>query len=409
MNKLKIPLFLFFRRFFISTKQIRYHLKEFFKKILDRKTIFLISKLKIRSYSIGPIFQIIILCFALWVGNIFNNSLNYNSTIKQKSVEIKNLKKINQQFASEIDLLNHDVQKINHYFNSIAGYNLPPSKDLNLDIVNKKVIDIFGGAIFDREASKIATRIASSNLLLDNIKGATFKRINDLEQKLSIAGIALVNNKVVLIKNSNIDTNTKDIISLNNKNELYKRQGGPFQNLKKSMNSAIKSNTFNISKFNIEDEIKDLANLENIISKLPFIAPMKNYYVSSGFGERIDPIKNITAKHEGIDFVGINKAKIISPSDGKVIFAGKFGTYGNALIIDHGYGITTRYGHLSNIFINKGSYVKKEQVIATQGSTGRSTGQHLHYEVRYKNITLNPRNFLEAGTKIIPSTIGHDI
>jgi len=80
-----------------------------------------------------------------------------------------------------------------------------------------------------------------------------------------------------------------------------------------------------------------------------------------------------------------------------VILAGKFSDYGTAIVIDHGFGITTRYGHLSQIKVQEGQVVKQGEVIALQGNTGRSTGSHLHYEVRYKDIPLNPRKFLEAG------------
>ena len=101
--------------------------------------------------------------------------------------------------------------------------------------------------------------------------------------------------------------------------------------------------------------------------------------------------------HKGLDFVGATNQSIISPASGKVILAGRYSDYGNAVVIDHGFGITTRYGHLSSIKVQKGQTVQKGQVIAAQGSTGRSTGQHLHYEVRYRGTPLNPKKFLEAG------------
>jgi murein DD-endopeptidase MepM/ murein hydrolase activator NlpD len=128
---------------------------------------------------------------------------------------------------------------------------------------------------------------------------------------------------------------------------------------------------------------------------------MKNYYMSSGFGTRIDPITRRHTPHRGLDFVGPNRERIISPSSGKVILARWFSDYGNAIVIDHGNGITTRYGHLSKIKVTEGQRVNTGQVIALQGSTGRSTGQHLHYEVRYRNVPLNPKKFIEAGKTLI--------
>lgn len=135
---------------------------------------------------------------------------------------------------------------------------------------------------------------------------------------------------------------------------------------------------------------------------MPFGKPMKNYHISSSYGTRIDPITGRKARHRGLDFVGVDKEPIISPSDGKVILAGKYSEYGNAVVIDHGFGITTRYGHLSEIKVRKGQIVKTGEVIALQGNSGRSTGPHLHYEVRYKKSPLNPSKFLEAGKFLSP-------
>ena len=137
--------------------------------------------------------------------------------------------------------------------------------------------------------------------------------------------------------------------------------------------------------------------LEKLTKTLPLSKPMKRYYISSGFGHRVDPITHRLTPHRGLDFVGAYQEKVISPSSGKVVLARRFSDYGNAIVIDHGNGVTTRYGHLSKIKVLEGKRVEMGEVIGLQGSTGRSTGSHLHYEVRYKNVPLNPRKFLEAG------------
>jgi len=404
INKLKAISLLFFKKSFILVLRVSHFVVIFLKKILGKKTILMVSKQQIKSYSISPVVQIIFLFCFLWLGNIFAKSLAYSSIIEEKSTEIKNLKKANQQFGSEIDSLNLNLQKINNYFISISGYNPKGPETLNQENIDKKVSNIFGDTSLNNQDKEIATKIADSNLILDNIKSATVKRINDLEQKLSVTGLVLAGNKAHLRSQHTDPNDNQNVISLNNKEDLFKKQGGPFQDLRRNINFITGSKIFNLDdKFSIKNELDYLTNLENFISHAPLSAPIKNYYVSSVFGKRTDPIKGILARHEGIDFVGQNEAKIISPSPGKIVFAGKFGTYGNAIIIDHGYGITTRYGHLSKIYVNKGSYVVKDQIIAAQGSTGRSTGQHLHYEVRYNNIPLNPKNFLIAGQQIFNS------
>ena len=404
-NKLKIYLILFLRHTFTFIFSSARFLQSFLKKTFSKKTIVFVSKQKLRSYSIGPKAQVIFLLLILWLGIAFAKSARYGSALDKKSAEISDLKKANQQFESEVDFLNSNLQKMNSYFRSISGSDNKVDENLDKQSIDQKMNDIFSGINLNKKDKEIAVKIADSNLILGNIKESAIKRIEDLEHKLSFTGIAFVNNKAVL--RSAIDSNKNDggsVISLNNKSDLTKKQGGPFQTLKRNIASIAGSKLFSNNGISIKNEIEYLVNLENFIRHVPLAAPMKDYYVSSGFGKRVDPVKGVFARHEGMDFVGKNSAKIFSPSPGKVIFAGKFGSYGNAIVIEHGYGITTRYGHLSKIYVDKGSYVKKDQMVALQGSTGRSTGQHLHYEVRYKNIPLNPKGFLQAGQEILSSS-----
>lgn len=397
MNKIDI----FLQQSAIVALKLVHRFALFVRKLFGRKTILFVSKQKIKSYSISPAMQVIFLCALLWLSGVFINSARYHSVIKKKSAEIVNLQKANQQFEAEVESLNMNLQKINTYFSSVSGYETSKPVKTEQD-VNAKIKEIFGNTSMNDRDKEIATKIADSNLILNDIKGATVKRINDLEQKIAVANIVFDDGKVFLKKAPSSNGDQKNIISLNNKKDLTTRQGGPFQQLRSG------SHFFNAANFifgkdnhiSIKDEVEYLANLEKFIHQAPFSAPMKNYYVSSGFGEREDPLKNTEAKHNGMDFAGAVGSKIISPSAGKVIFAGKFGSYGNMVIIDHGYGLTTRYGHLSRINVNRGDVVSKSQIIAVQGTTGRSTGPHLHYEVRYKNIPLNPKRFLQAGQEI---------
>jgi murein DD-endopeptidase MepM/ murein hydrolase activator NlpD len=98
-----------------------------------------------------------------------------------------------------------------------------------------------------------------------------------------------------------------------------------------------------------------------------------------------------------VDLAGPVGTRIKATSDGKVSFTGYRGAYGNMVEVSHDFGFATRYGHLSKILVKDGQSVKKGDIIAVQGSTGRSTGNHLHYEVRYEGKALNPSNFLKAG------------
>lgn len=127
---------------------------------------------------------------------------------------------------------------------------------------------------------------------------------------------------------------------------------------------------------------------------LPLGYPITNVPVSSSYGYRNDPFLNKRSFHGGIDFAARTGTKVYSTADGIVSYARHNGGYGNMVEIDHGNGYVTRYAHLSRIKVKKGMKVDKSTLIGLVGNTGRSTGAHLHYEVRKKGRPLNPRNFL---------------
>ena len=130
-----------------------------------------------------------------------------------------------------------------------------------------------------------------------------------------------------------------------------------------------------------------------LLASVPSIWPTRGW-VTSDFGVRLDPYTSDRVMHSGMDIAGAHGKEVISPSDGTVVFAGLEGGYGNVLVLDHGYGIKTRYGHLSALKVKAGEKVKRGQAIAAVGNTGRSTGPHLHYEVRVNGIAQNPRKFI---------------
>lgn len=129
------------------------------------------------------------------------------------------------------------------------------------------------------------------------------------------------------------------------------------------------------------------------LASVPSVWPTRGW-VTSDFGSRLDPYTSDRVMHAGLDIAGPHGKDVIAPSDGTVVFAGLEGGYGNVLVIDHGYGIKTRYGHLASIRVKPGDKIKRGQEIANIGNTGRSTGPHLHYEVRVNGIAQNPRKFI---------------
>lgn len=127
----------------------------------------------------------------------------------------------------------------------------------------------------------------------------------------------------------------------------------------------------------------------------PSVLPIniKDYTMSSGYGIRIDPVYKTHKFHAGLDFAADMGTQVFATADGKVSFADQKSGYGNCIDIDHGYNYLTRYAHLSKILVPQGKMVKRGELIGLVGSTGKSTGPHLHYEVYFKDKPQNPINY----------------
>jgi murein DD-endopeptidase MepM/ murein hydrolase activator NlpD len=135
--------------------------------------------------------------------------------------------------------------------------------------------------------------------------------------------------------------------------------------------------------------------------RVPLGMPLKTKFrMTSGYGNRRDPINGSSRQHEGQDFAGDYGSPIYAPADGTVIHAGWENGYGRLIKIQHAYGIETRYGHLSQIRVDVGQKVSRGDRIGDMGNSGRSTGTHLHYEVRLSGSAVNPMTFIRAANNV---------
>ncbi|HEY0164459.1 MAG TPA: peptidoglycan DD-metalloendopeptidase family protein [Sphingomicrobium sp.] len=141
--------------------------------------------------------------------------------------------------------------------------------------------------------------------------------------------------------------------------------------------------------------------LQRGLEGIPQVVPAAGRHISSGFGYRSDPFSGAPALHAGLDFKAPTGAPIFAAARGKVAFVGRRAGYGNCVEIDHGNGLRTRYAHMSAFRTLAGKLVRAGQVIGAIGSTGRSTGPHLHFEVRLHGQPVNPRPFLEVAPNVL--------
>ncbi|TCM43080.1 M23 family metallopeptidase [Novosphingobium sp. ST904] len=172
-------------------------------------------------------------------------------------------------------------------------------------------------------------------------------------------------------------------------------EGGPLERLATSANGSLDPRFQRLGL-----SLARMDALENGLASIPQVSPAHVAYVSSSYGYRSDPFTGGAAFHAGLDFPGPMGSPIYAAAKGKVTFVGQRQGYGNCIEISHGNGLMTRYGHLSGFGVRAGQEVEGGARIAAMGSTGRSTGPHLHFEVRVNERPVNPRPFLEAARNV---------
>ncbi|MBT4891163.1 MAG: peptidoglycan DD-metalloendopeptidase family protein [Rhodospirillales bacterium] len=226
-------------------------------------------------------------------------------------------------------------------------------------------------------ASDLEGRLSSLQMAqLESISDLTTRtdnNISNLKRVISIAGLDIADF---------IDGPTQDETG----------QGGPFIAMPDMPGEELKSRLTVL-----DNKLEHLEILQKTMQRIPFVSPLTAYYMTSKYGKRHDPLNNKWSMHYGVDLGGTNKTPVYSTAPGKVTYAGKKGKYGNMIEITHGEGIITRFAHLNKILVKKGQEIEFYEKIGLLGSTGRSTGPHLHYEVVVAGKPMDPMNFIKAG------------
>jgi murein DD-endopeptidase MepM/ murein hydrolase activator NlpD len=214
---------------------------------------------------------------------------------------------------------------------------------------------------------------AAQGNVLDRLGERTVKNIEEAEKLIAMTGLAL----------DQVLTRATRTVS---------GQGGPLFEVVSGEENGLPG-----SVSVIDNQLTRWAALRSLLRRTPLISPVDFYHMASGFGVRTDPFTKKKAMHYGLDLAGWGGAPVFATAPGKVVFAGRKGRYGKMVEIDHGYGIRTRYGHLRKVLVQRGEEVGHRHEIGLLGSTGRSTGPHVHYEVRFDGKPLNPDKFIKAG------------
>lgn len=216
---------------------------------------------------------------------------------------------------------------------------------------------------------------AAQGNVLDRLGERTVKNIEEAERLITMTGLEL--DKV-----------------LSRATRMASGQGGPLFEVA-STTDEVEGLPGSVSE--IDTQLTRWAGLRSLLKRVPLVSPVDFYHQASPFGLRRDPFTKKKAMHYGVDLAGWGGAPVFATAPGKVVFAGRKGRYGKMVEIDHGYGIRTRYGHLRKVLVKRGQEVGHRHRIGLLGSTGRSTGPHVHYEVRFDGKPMNPAKFIKAG------------
>lgn len=249
-------------------------------------------------------------------------------------------------------------------------------------------------AALSKHAQELETQIASLQAdrgpLVAQLSERAVRRTRELERVIALTGVD-VNELLKAVAKKSSDGGTS-----------ASGTGGLFVAYRANDAEAVNDQALHASEAEriaavFETQEERYERLRKIMAHLPLASPLDDYEMRSGFGKRIDPINGRLAMHPGVDLVSVPHAPVYSTAPGKVVFAGWYGGYGKMVEIDHGLGLHTRYAHLRSIAVQAGQRIAEHTRVGIMGSTGRSVGAHVHYEVLVAGRAYNPAKFLEVG------------
>ncbi len=274
-----------------------------------------------------------------------------------------------------------------------------------LDFLKTRVSELFA----DRDYSPEYTKMADLSVAYDMVRAEndTIKQQNEqiieTMAMISEADTEIVN-AVTTLTSERIQELRKQLNKISSTLlSLGIQEQTLIQNANKYSNPIVNT-IFTPIKFDakIDNKYKKLANdlemwagLSKLSQVLPLGAPVKNTRVTSSFGIRKDPFTKKPKQHKGIDFAGKIGTELTAVAPGRVVSVGERNGYGLTVEVDHGLGFSTLYAHLSKILVSRGDWVRPGSVVGLGGSSGRSTGAHLHYEIKYKGNQFNPSKFVQ--------------
>ena len=383
-----------------------------FGKVFRRRNIIVVSEGNVKHYPVSAKIQFAGLACLMgvlsWGSYSTGSYIATQEILAEKDRKIKSTTLANRRMEEQYGLLKADLAKLSSDSADLSEYDkfVLYQQSEKMNAIARKA----SSGLDDRELQNISNNLLEERVnyleelvdslkddqltLLTKLRTRTGEQIVAYEDIIKTTGLNLAK----LTKHPQAKLKIKEIKAIAEAEQAaidgeFVNQGGPYVPDSWESHSEEYDGLF--------EDLERMMLLSDMTHNMPFALPMEDARITSQYGRRRDPITKRWATHKGMDFVSEVGTPVHATAGGEVIFAGRNGAYGHLVEIDHGYGVTTRYAHLKEIMVEEGDTISKGDTVGVQGNSGRSTGSHLHYEVRFNRGTLNPRNFIEAGKNVL--------
>lgn len=386
------------------------------KPFFSPKEIIFRGEKRAMVFNISPKLQVIFLCLFLLVGG--GSAYSYHMYHRSDRIITKKEQQLGQTREAYVELMTEFAALNKNVGTILDALSQNPGTDAQKAGKYKRQAEMIAGKI-DKITSEndwlsqdvVTERASLYEALLQRDIIASER--DELKEKLENLGRQFsemreveleVFDKINSMSSREVDKMKR---ALNEVNKALKEKGLYFNSLSNKQRSSggpyIPDNSVLSNDKQLNDKVsaifqsmEDLDYYRQVVERTPIGKPVWSYWVSSKFGSRLDPFRKSKATHKGIDLASMTGNKIRIKAKGKVTRAEVVSGYGKMVEVDHGNGFKTKYAHMNEIYVTKGEEVVKDQPIGEVGSTGRSTGPHLHYEILYRGVPVDPMPFMQA-------------
>ena len=391
-------------RDFYNEKQPLFSTKEIIFRSQGRAKVLQISS------RVQVIFLAIVLCIACWSFYSYHIYHKSGRILKDKDIELVETRDAYVDLMTDFMALHKNIGAMLNSIDAKKNKDIEKYRKQAL-LVEDKIKQITSKKDWV-SAEEVDEKTSLTEALLQRDLAASERdelreQIEDLEEtieELKAAELEVMD-KIKTLSSKELNK-IKGVFS--DINKPLKRQGLYFNPLANSKKKNAKGGPYIPQKSKVEDKnlndkvsaifrnVDDTLYYKEVAQYVPIGKPVWSYWVTSPFGQRLDPFKKSKATHKGIDLASMTGNKIKVKAQGKVTRSEYTSGYGNLVVVDHGNGFVTKYAHMAKRYVSKGDDVSYDDVLGEVGSTGRSTGPHLHYEILYRGVPVNPLPFMQA-------------